>query len=461
MKPWIALAVIALQLLVAASVRAEGPAPQGTPAPPAESPKRPVPDYDGRGRPPAPPGEAALWIPRVILSPLYLTSEYVLRTPLSVVVPAAENADLPRKVYDFFTFGPEHKAGFTPVGLVEFNFNPSVGIYAFWDDAGFKGDDLRAHVEAWPDDWLYGSLMERILLADQRTLQLRISGLTRPDKVFYGLGPRSLQADQSRYLLQRIDGSAAYEWRFWRSSRIETAVGVRDVATRDGHFESDPTLTQEVASGAFAVPFGFGREYTAEYNQLLASVDSRAVASGPAPGALLEVAAEQGSDLRNAPASGWLRYRAIAGGYVDLTGRGRILGLSATTFFVDPLGSEPVPFTELVYLGGDHPMPGYYDGRLRDRSAAVATASYMWPIGPWLDGELKLEVGNVFGAHLEGFDVRLLRFSGAFGVTLAATNNNPFQDAPVELIVGLGSEIFEHGAQLNSARVMLGVPQTF
>jgi hypothetical protein len=441
-----------------ASADPADPAPATAPAP---SPPRSLPDYSGRGPDPTTARDVLLWIPRVLLSPLYLVTEYVLRLPLSIAVPAAEAADWPRKIYDFFTFGPEHKAGFAPVGLVEFNFNPSVGIYTFWDDAGFKGDDLRAHVEVWPDDWLYGSFTQRILFADQRTLQLRVSGLTRPDKVFYGTGPRSLQADQSRYAIQKIDAGAAYEWRFWRSSRIETAIGVRDVSTKDGHFRDDPTLTQEAAMGAFPIPYGFGRRYTAEYNEVLASIDSRAIASRPDPGARLELAAQQGNDMRISPEAGWIRYSATAGGYVDLNGHGRILGLTASMLFADPLGSGPVPFTELVYLGGDHAMAGYYEGRLRDRSAAAATATYSWPIGAWIDGDIQLEVGNVFGAHLEGFDARLLRFSGALGFTLAASKNNPFQDAPVQLLLGVGSETFEQGGHIDSLRAMVGVPQAF
>jgi hypothetical protein len=419
-----------------------------------------VPDYDGRGPAPTSPGEVALWVPRAALSPLYFVTEYVVRLPLSIAIPAAEDADWPRKIYAFFTFGPDHKAGFAPVGLVEFNFNPSIGVYAFSDDTGFKGNDLRAHVEAWPDDWAYGSLTQRIRI-DERTVQLRLSGITRPHKVFYGLGSNSLEAAQSRYTLQRVDESAALEWRFWRSSRIEAASGGRDVITKDGHFAGNPTLTQEAAAGAFSVPFGFGREYTVEYNHVLASIDSRRISAAPSSGAMLELSAEQANSLRDKPATGWFRYRGTAGAYADLNGRGRVLGLSATTLFVDPLGSQPVPFTELVYLGGDHPMLGYYDGRLRDRSAAVATASYTWPIGAWLDGDLQLEIGNVFGAHLDGFDVRLLRFSGAFGLAYAASGNAPFQDAPLQLIVGLGSETFEHGGQIDSVRVMLGVPQPF
>lgn len=87
--------------------------------------------------------------------------------------------------------------------------------------------------------------------------------------------------------------------------------------------------------------------------------------------------------------------------------------------------------------------------------------TYSWPIGPWLDGNLQVDVGNVFGPHLEGFDARLLRYSGAIGLTVTRSRDSPFQDAPVELVVGVGSETFEHGGQIDSVRVMLGVPHTF
>ncbi|HLK36610.1 MAG TPA: hypothetical protein VKU41_07635 [Polyangiaceae bacterium] len=461
---------MALALSSASSLRAQtsgdappaGSAIAATPSAPAsapssgESPKRAVPDYDGRGPPPDEPGAAALWVPRVVLSPAYLATEYVLRRPLSLAIPAAEHADLPRKVYDLFTFGPEHKAGFAPIGFVEFDFNPSVGVYAFWDDAGFSGNDLRLHAEAWPTDWVAGSLTERIAVTADQSVQLRVSAVHRPDRVFYGLGPRSLQADQSRYADQRVDLSASHEWRFWRSSTIETRAGLRDVDTSDGHFGGDPSLSREARTGAFEIPDGFGREYTDEYNRLVLALDSRARQERPGSGVRVELGAEQGNNLHGTPASGFLRYGATAAGYLDLNGRSRVLGLSITTLFADPLGSRLIPFTELVSLGGDKLMLAYFGGRLIDRSAAVATLSYAWPVGPWLDGHLEIAAGNVFGMRLAGFDWSLLRLSGAVGVSIGG-----LRDAPIEALIGLGTETFAQSGQVDSVRVMLGVPHSF
>lgn len=59
------------------------------------SKKRALPDYDGRRPAPTTPGDVALWVPRVILSPVYFTTEWVIRRPLGAAVTAAEKVDLP------------------------------------------------------------------------------------------------------------------------------------------------------------------------------------------------------------------------------------------------------------------------------------------------------------------------------------------------------------------------------
>ena len=53
-------------------------------------PDRPVPDYDGRGEEPTDAGDVLLWVPRILVSPLYLTTEFLLRRPLGFVISEAE-----------------------------------------------------------------------------------------------------------------------------------------------------------------------------------------------------------------------------------------------------------------------------------------------------------------------------------------------------------------------------------
>jgi len=186
------------------------------------------------------------------------------------------------------------------------------------------------------------------------------------------------------------------------------------------------------------------------------SLQAPAPGQAPGSGVHLEVSGEQGSDVRRSPASGWIRYGGTAGGYLDLNQRGRVLGVAVTTVFADPIGTDPIPFTELATLGGDGPMRGYYTGRLVDRSAAAAAMHYVWPIAPWLGGSIETAVGNVFDAHLAGLRPGRLRFSGSLGLSTLGTG-----DYPIEIIVGCGSETFEHGGQVDSIHLSLSANHGF
>jgi outer membrane protein assembly factor BamA len=165
---------------------------------------------------------------------------------------------------------------------------------------------------------------------------------------------------------------------------------------------------------------------------------------------------EEGADVRRSPGSAWVRYGATAGAFFDLNGRNRVLSIAATTRFANPLGHHPIPFTELVSLGGEGPMRGFYPGRLVDRSAAVATVRYRWPIWVWLDGSLQASMGNVFGEHLEDFKAARLRLSSAVGVESVGSRDGSF-----ELLVGVGCETFDQRAKLDSVRIALGTNRGF
>lgn len=422
----------------------------------AEEKKRKLPDYDGRKDHGTKPGDVALWVPRVILSPLYLVSEYVIRRPLGALITAAERANLPSVIYDFFTFGPDHKAGVAPIFFVDFGFKPSVGIYLFGDDAFFKGNDLRIHGSIWTGDWLAGVLTDRVALGKDQSVAFTFTGIRRPDHVFYGLGPRTVQADESRYGEDVLDANVGFDVKLWRSSRVQTNSGVRATHFRPGRFEKDPSLDEAAARGAFVVPAGYEAGYTAQYNHALLALDSRRPRPAEGSGVRLEAEAEQGTDVRAAQGSTWIRYGATAGAFYDLNDHSRVVSLSLATLFADPVAQGPVPFTELVSLGGSGAMRGFWPGRLVDRSAAVLTARYRWPIWSFIDGAMEVALGNVFGEHLREFDASLLRLSGALGI---GTVGSP--DSSLELLVGFGTETFEHGGQVDSARIVLGTNRGF
>ena len=69
------------------------------------NPKREVPDYDGRGNPDAHEDPWPLWIPRVVLAPLYVVHEYGVRRPLGAFVRKAERDHWAYTVESIFRFG--------------------------------------------------------------------------------------------------------------------------------------------------------------------------------------------------------------------------------------------------------------------------------------------------------------------------------------------------------------------
>ncbi len=423
------------------------------PAPPeneAPSPKRPVPDYDGR---PDEAGDGILWVPRVLAFPFYLVAEYLLRRPMGWLVVTAEREDWPTAVLDFFTFDKEHEVGLIPTAFFDFGFKPSVGLYFFADDVLATGNDVRANVGFWGTDWLSFSLRDRVSLGDDDSVQLGGSWLRRPDYLFHGIGPRSSASHASRFRSDEGHAFLSYDLRLWRLSSLQADAGIRDVRFEDASCCDDPSLLDRVLSGNFVEPPGFSQGYTAAYARLNASLDTRRPAPHPGHGVRIQGFAEQNVELDpDRPPNRWVKYGGKAGGFVDLTGHRRVLGLWLAGAFTEPLGGEElVPFTELASLGGDDEMRGFRPGRLFGHSAISATLQYEWPVWVWLRGTLHLSAGNVFDRHLEDFDPKLLRLSSAIGLRSIGST-----DHFLEILTGVGTETYEEGWDVTSFRLLLG-----
>ena len=99
-----------------------------------QSTKRDIPDYDGLGRPDAKADNVGAWLARILLSPLWFTTQYGLREPAGAVTKPAEKRDLAARVYHFFAFGPNHSIGIIP-----------------WNDVARDFVTLGASVRPWED----------------------------------------------------------------------------------------------------------------------------------------------------------------------------------------------------------------------------------------------------------------------------------------------------------------------
>jgi hypothetical protein len=446
-----------------ATASAPAPVPPAPPAPPSEqpaavehppSPGRALPDYRGVPEPSPSFGQDLLWVPRVILFPPYLVSEYVIRRPLGALISTAERNNWRTTLYDIFTFGPDHKAGLLPTAFFDFGMRPSVGLYFFWDSAFFEPNDLRARVSYYGSDWLSLGLIDRVHLSKSTALAFDVDWLRRPDQVYAGEGPRTLKADQSRYLVDRFDAAALLDGPLVDHLSFETRAGVRVSSFGNTTFDesSNPSVPTQAALGTFALPTDFTQGYTELYERLSLTLDSRTISkeSVNKTGVRLHGFVEEGNDVRSAPSSSWLKYGGTAAAYADIWNE-RVVGLTLWTEFADPIANGAIPFTEEVVWGGWEPLTGFLPGRLHGRSAAAAQFSYTWPIWVWLDGAIRTSVGNVFDADLRDFSPRLLRLSTSLG---AQSSGSP--DHRLEILAGFASETFDQGGKIDSFRIFIG-----
>lgn len=420
-----------------------------TTAPAHAEPKRPAQDYG------APKDDsvtdAALWVPRVVLFPLWLLSEFVVRRPIGALVKVAEREQWPDEVVNFFTFGERKQFSIFPSALFDFGLLPSVGFNAKWKYFLAEPNTARLHFGTWGPDWIAARLVDTYALSDHDDLSLDVSYQVRQDNRFYGMGPRSPRTTLSRYRIERVEASAVYEDRPWRSSALELRAGVRHLAIGQGTCCGDPSLTESVARGVFPAPPGYGGDYTGAFQRVALALDSRKPRPEQGSGVRVELEGE-GVFAPGAPSqrAAWVRYGAEAGAFLDITGTQRVVSISAAAALADPLLGT-IPFLEQATLGGDKPMRGYLRDRLIDRSSFVASMRYTWPIWVYLDGVIEAEAGNVFGVGLSGLDPKLFRLSSGIGV-----RSNGERASGFELLLAGATDPLDEGFRVSSFRLLIG-----
>ncbi len=139
----------------------------------AAPPKRPIPDYDGRGTPAKTAADVALVPARIVLFPFWFTSEYVLRRPLGGLVRTAEEKKWAAAIFDLFALDPAQKVHIYPSLLLDFGLLPSAGFYLSWADAFVPKNDVRLHMATWGPKWLTATIADR---AEGRARRVRLAG---------------------------------------------------------------------------------------------------------------------------------------------------------------------------------------------------------------------------------------------------------------------------------------------
>lgn len=416
-------------------------------------PKRALPDYDARGNIDADGGSWALWIPRVVLSPLYAVNEYAVRRPLGALVSHAERKHWAESIGELFTFGPADKDVILPTILVDFGLLPSIGMYVGLDDAGVARNEIRLHAATGGTSWLSATALDRYRWDDSAgAISARFELTRRPDYLFLGTGPDVTNATRARYGLQRIEGSSSLYHRLSGLSSFTFTAGARAMSYRAGDCCGDPSLDARIADGSVATPEGYGMAYSVVFQDTVLMLDSRAPRPAAATGGFLRLHGGTATDAAHGRT--WAHYGAVAGIAIDLDNYQRTLTLQTRVELVDPLQGV-VPFNELAQLGNDQ-MAGFVTGWMNGRSTFVSELSYRWPVWMWLDGQLRIAAGNAFDEHLHELALAKLRLSADVGVTSIGA-----RDAAFELLFGVGTETLEQGAHITSARFSVGTRRGF
>lgn len=421
------------------------------PASADEAAKKVIPDYGAP--PPEPPAPALSEAARAVTYPAWIVSEYGLRRPFSWLVVTAEKNQWPTRLYDFFTFGDDHQFGIFPSALFDFGLLPSVGFNAYWKEAFSKKNRVDVHFGTWGPQWVNLSASDTYRFADKETVKLRGQFIRRNDNPFYGMGPRSPQDPRFRYGSAMATAEVEYKKEFVASGSVETATGVRSFGFRRGTCCDDDSLYQAVEDDRMPEPPGFSHGYTAIYNRLSFTIDTRAPKPANGSGVRLRLHAEPTFTLDERAGEGrrsWIKYGADAGVAVDLTGKQRILALSVVAELADPLYGT-IPFPDQVNLGGDFLMRGFLRGRMVDRSALVATLQYSWPVWVFLDGILQVAAGNVYGTRFDALDAGVTRLSAGIGVRSNQERNSGF-----EILVAGGTDPLDEGFHPTSFRLFVG-----
>ncbi len=418
-------------------------------------PKRPVPDYDGRGNPDREADSWALWIPRVLLSPIYLVNEYVLRRPLGAFVRHAEREHWADTVEEVFTFGSKGNNIIYPTALFDFALLPSVGIFLKSEDLFVDGNTLRVHAATWGRPWIDVTVADQLDLDRHDVVELRFAFRRAEDNLFFGIGPDVTKHTESRYGLEKLEGTASYDYKPFGESHLRLTGGIHRLASISGSCCHDPTIGDRVAAGELPLPPGYGETYTSAFARGELRLDSRGARPVPGSGVFLALHGQPNFDVHHDRK--WMGYGGAIGAAVDVTGRQRVIKLQVAVDLVDSItnGDGSIPFTDYAEFDPGL-MAGFVPGWLRGRSTAAAQLGYAWPVWIGFDAQTRLTIGNAFDEHLAGLGPSKFRWSWDLGLT-----RNAQRDQGLELLFGLGSETFDQGAGITSVRVAIGSRQGF
>ena len=413
------LAPLAVYLTALATARAQAPPPDPTRGERSDA------RIESRD-----PRQLALIVPRVLLYPVRLLLR-VLSYPTRPIMVFIETHNVPQWLHDVSTTR-DGLRGVRPEVSWNLSFAFAAGLDYFDHRSLGVDTSLDARLIAGGANILEAGLSLRPTPSRWRTqAQLALGYLQRDDQYFNGIGPIH---DGSRYAIHAFDATAGAPTRIARPLSIK--VGAEGAIKRFGN--GDPRSGDPAIGAVYCVRvlgrcldgvvdprqvpgFDRGTQFLRGSASLL--LDTRNNGFEPTAGFMLSALADYTHGL-GFDRSSYFRLTGTAGLALSVWQHSHTFVLRATTSVIEPTNDVPVPFSELLVLGGPDSLRGFRVGAFRDSSLLLFSGEYRWPIWMYADAALFVDYGGTFAQNFRDFSASGLRWD--LGTALRITTRSQF-----------------------------------
>ena len=212
---------------------------------------------------------------------------------------------------------------------------------------------------------------------------------------YYGIGPDSLEENQSQYRLQSTDfvGYVTVTPNYWLSITSELGWLMRpNVASAGGSFAPNVPTTVQLFPNDPAV--GLSTQPNFAHGEAAIAADTRDHRGYPSSGGLYRAASTFYSDQSSGTFS-FREYEAEALQLFPLADKRVVLAFRGWALHSQVPTGHQIPFYLMPAIGGSNTLRDYPDYRFHDNNILVVNGESRWALFEHVDGAVFFDAGNV------------------------------------------------------------------
>jgi hypothetical protein len=197
-----------------------------------------------RGREPgSSAGNDALWVPRIVLSPYYVITQYGIREPTYALVTWMERKHITTWISKVFQ--PTPNIEWSPTATIDLGVFAAVGLHGRFKNVLVKGHEVDLSVAVGgPDAWFLSG--KDTWAAGPAHMGIKGNAFSRSDRSFYGFGPYST-GPRTYFNQTRIEGFGFASVEAKNHFKLEVLEGFRSDDTGPG---VSPIIESRWATGS-------------------------------------------------------------------------------------------------------------------------------------------------------------------------------------------------------------------